>query len=375
MGITLFKRKLKNGRTSLYINYSIKGKRKKKALGIILDIPKDKTARDANNEKLKIAKYLVLKRELSNLYEVLNEHTCIDGRTITTPEKKDDIKNANLLNISKEFVISRGYNNRQVKAAMTQLKEYADSDIITPKEITTTFCHSFLNYLKKKYTGNTPSLYFKLFKAFLDYCSEKGLISSNPAVGLRCAKCNATTKNILTHNEIKKMSHTPCRHEEVKRAFLFSCFSGLRWCDIIKLRHSDIDYAHNELTITQQKVSGNSSKALLHLFLNDSAIKLLNAKHHKRNDDGKVFMLPSHVHALKILREWTGTAGINKHITFHCGRHTFITLLISTGADIKTVSSLAGHSNIKQTETYIHTIEENKRKAVNNMPQLPEDYI
>lgn len=58
----------------------------------------------------------------------------------------------------------------------------------------------------------------------------------------------------------------------------------------------------------------------------------------------------------------------------HCARHTFVTLLISNGVDIKTVSSLAGHSTTRHTETYMHIIDKNKKKAIDSMPELP-DYI
>lgn len=67
------------------------------------------------------------------------------------------------------------------------------------------------------------------------------------------------------------------------------------------------------------------------------------------------------------------SAGIDKHITFHCARHLFVTNLLLNGANIKTASELAGHSTIRHTEKYIHIADELKRKAVDSLPTLELD--
>lgn len=370
MGITLFKRKLKSGRTSLYLNYSKNGIRKKESLGIILEAPRDKTTRKYNNEKLKMAKCIVLQRELSYIQNNYKNYLSYQEKNI------DSINtNINLLTIFNEYITQ--YNNKDIRlviASNTQLKKYTNSKTLMPAQVTSTFCSGFLKFLNNKYKGHTPSHYFKKFKMFLGYCHEKGLIESNPAINIHPSQHNAITKNILTPEEINKLAITPCSIPEIKRAFLFACYSGLRWSDITNLKQTDIDYSSRMMTITQQKVSITSSCAVLHLYLCNSAIKLLNDTKISQND-GKVFSLPSHTYTLKILKEWTLKAGIKKHITFHCARHTFITLLISNGVDIKTVSSLAGHSTTRHTETYMHIIDNNKKKAIDSMPQLPDDIL
>lgn len=90
---------------------------------------------------------------------------------------------------------------------------------------------------------------------------------------------------------------------------------------------------------------------------------------------GLIFNLPTHARALRVLKEWTQKAGIQKHISFHCARHTFITMLIDNGAGIKTAASLAGHSSTRHTEKYIHVIDHQKQKAVDNLPNLPPEII
>ena len=70
------------------------------------------------------------------------------------------------------------------------------------------------------------------------------------------------------------------------------------------------------------------------------------------------------------LREWCLKAGITKHITFHCGRHTFAVLQLSLGTEIYTVSKLLGHRELKTTQVYAQIMDEKKREAVNRIPEL-----
>lgn len=88
------------------------------------------------------------------------------------------------------------------------------------------------------------------------------------------------------------------------------------------------------------------------------------------NMDEKVFRLYTYTYSLKLLEELVKEAGINKHITFHCGRHSFITNIILTGANIKTASELAGYSTIRHTEKYVHLVDGLKLKAVNRLPEI-----
>ncbi|MTT07048.1 tyrosine-type recombinase/integrase, partial [Proteus mirabilis] len=67
------------------------------------------------------------------------------------------------------------------------------------------------------------------------------------------------------------------------------------------------------------------------------------------------------------LRDWLKAAGITKHITFHCFRHTFATLQLFYGTDIYTVSKLLGHRELKTTQIYTKVVDDAKRRAVNKI--------
>lgn len=65
------------------------------------------------------------------------------------------------------------------------------------------------------------------------------------------------------------------------------------------------------------------------------------------------------------LKQWIAEAGIRKHITFHCFRHTFATMMLTLGADLYTVSKLLGHADVKMTQVYAKIINKKKDEAVN----------
>ena len=73
---------------------------------------------------------------------------------------------------------------------------------------------------------------------------------------------------------------------------------------------------------------------------------------------------------LKALRYRTKRAGIEKHITLPCARHSFAVNILNNGANIKTVASLLGHSGLKHTEKYTRAVDNLKEAAINSLPDF-----
>lgn len=80
--------------------------------------------------------------------------------------------------------------------------------------------------------------------------------------------------------------------------------------------------------------------------------------------------LPDASYTSKLLKRWTQTAGLRKHVTFHVARHTFATLGITYGAELYTISKLLGHSNIRITQIYADIISQKKREAVDSISPI-----
>jgi site-specific recombinase XerD len=84
----------------------------------------------------------------------------------------------------------------------------------------------------------------------------------------------------------------------------------------------------------------------------------------RKNESEKVFAGVSNSQFCNnIISEWVQAAGITKEITFHCFRHTFATLQLTSGTDIYTVSKLLGHADVKTTQIYAQIVDEKKEKA------------
>ena len=118
------------------------------------------------------------------------------------------------------------------------------------------------------------------------------------------------------------------------------------------------------------KVLQLKTKEDVTIDLNLSAITLLGQR---GGMEESVFKLPSHTGCLKSLKNWKEAAGIEKNITWHCGRHSFAVNLLYFNNDIKTVSSLLGHKRLRHTEKYTRAVSELKEKAVNSLPALKFD--
>jgi len=153
----------------------------------------------------------------------------------------------------------------------------------------------------------------------------------------------------------------------LKKAFLFSCLTGLRWSDMIKLKWGDINYSDTEfiwkIVFTQVK-----TKSREWLPITKQAYDILGVR---GEDDTRIFKgLQYNVWSNRILAEWVLEAGINKHITYHCSRHSFATLLLTNGADIFTVSKLLGHKDLATTQIYGKIIDTKKNTAVDLLPNI-----
>lgn len=265
-------------------------------------------------------------------------------------------------------------DHRMLQASLRHLHCYWPATVLPLSQLTKPWCRDYLDYLYQVLRGNTPAEYFKKFRKLIHYLVDEGHLPADPTAGIRLPQSNEVTKAILSDAELTRLAATPASHPVVKRAFLFACYTGLRRCDLAQLTYRQIDYTARRLTLVQQKVRSHSSRSVLHLNLNATAMRLLDSAHEASptHEDDLLFPLPSYTTVKKALQRWVRQSGIRKHITFHCARHTFITRLMAHGANIATTASLAGHSSTRHTEKYIHIVDELKQKAVDSLPPLGE---
>ena len=202
---------------------------------------------------------------------------------------------------------------------------------------------------------NTASTYFSIFKAALKMAFVDGYLMTDIAAATKGITSEERRREHLTLEELNTLAETPCDQPTMKRAALFSALTGLRHCDIQKLTWGEIQKEGSgyRLNFTQQKT--NSEQAL-QLCGKPGKPKQL------------VFPdLPDPSWISKPLKRWIEAAGITRHITFHCFRHTYATLQLAGGTDIYTVSKMLGHTNVKTTQIYAKVVDEKKEKAANTI--------
>lgn len=147
-----------------------------------------------------------------------------------------------------------------------------------------------------------------------------------------------------------KLPHSSTMYK-VLQMYLFSCYCGLRYSDVIELRWNHLDLENNLIIKEMRKTLSDvhapiftMARAVL-LELSDSK-KLLGT-------DNLVFGVIGYPTINKTLIKLTEMAKIDKHITFHSSRHTFATLLILGGTSIYTIQKFLGHKSINTTERYL----------------------
>jgi integrase len=328
----------------------------------LIDKPKTAVERQTNKDNLLLAASIKAKRELeikNGLYGFANEfkqNTNFIAYFTDQMNKRKDSKG----------------NFGNWASTLNHLIKFADTKL-SFKEIDDTFCEKFRDYLSNKaktksgqpLSSSSVSSYFNKFRACLKEAVKKKIILSNPAIDVSISKGIENKREYLTFDELKSIVKAECRYDVLKRAFIFSCLTGLRWSDINNLKWSETQNTNEgwRITFHQQKTKG-----LQYLDISEQARSYLGEQGYPEE---RVFTGLKYSSYMNVeLSKWIMKAGITKDITFHCARHTFAVLQLTLGTEIFTLSKLLGHSELKTTQVYAKIIDEKKREAVNKIPDI-----
>ena len=205
---------------------------------------------------------------------------------------------------------------------------------------------------------NTASTYFSIFKAALHQAFIDGYLTIDLAAKSKNIYFEESQREYLTLEELNKLASTPCDSPILKRAALFSALTGLRHSDIKQLKWKDLvkDQEHYRILFTQQKTKG-----VEYMPISDQAYQLCG----ERGDYDRLIFegLQDPSWISRPVARWVEAAGITKHITFHCFRHTYATLQLTSGTDIYTVSKMLGHKKVTTTQIYAKIVDEKKEAA------------
>ena len=348
-----------DNKVSLYLDwYDGNGKRTKEYLGLSIFIkPKNDEERKANKDNLIKAETIRTDRQQQYFNNTIDEIL-----------KNKKLPAVVFLQHFKEYIENYKLADKRVmRAVYGQLESFMDLDGIgkdlPASQVTQDFCNDFKTYLDNALQRESPKTYFQRFKKYLNNASNgrDRIFRESPAKNIVHKQVEkGNEKDILTIEELRLLINTDCGNEEVKRAFLFCCNTGLRQVDAQQLKWKNIK--QETLEIKQAKTGEK-----LKMVLNDNAKRFLIDR---GNDEEAVFKLPSTNATNKNLKNWAKRAGLDKHITFYSSRHTFGTLLAYHSIDILMIGELLGHTSTKHTKRYIRIAEEMKKKAVDVIPNF-----
>ena len=362
--IRLKSRLLKNGNLSLYLDLCHNGQRRYEFLKMYLTPGKTKAEREENARVLQLANAVRAKR----IVEFQNEEYGFDN-------KRNRKKAVRLLELVDELIATRK-SPRLWMTLRAHLASFDKRDVellcITPEWV-----ERFARYLGayRTRTGeplapNTRRAYLIKLSALFRVAMRRGLMTSDPSAGLELEAAEDAHREYLTIEEVRRIAavQMPTEGEEAtRRAFLFACLCGLRYSDVRSLTWAEV---HEEdgrvrLIFTQVKTGGRE-----YLDLSAQAAELMGVRGKPLERVFPELARVTNTATNRRVRRIAKAAGIDKHLSFHCSRHTFGTMMLSLDTDIYTVSKLLGHRSIQSTQVYTKIMDKKKREAVDKIPDI-----
>ena len=211
---------------------------------------------------------------------------------------------------------------------------------------------------------NTVAKQMKVFRRYVNVAIDEELLTSDPFRKWH-VRTEPTSKQALTERQLRKweqlLSDSTLSDEEllVSRAFLFSCYTGLRYSDV---REAHFNHIH---TVNRQKwliIRMHKTKTVVRIPLtrmfSGKALDLITTR-------GLLFpSLPVNSRCNTILRRLAKRLHIRKHLSFHVGRVTCATILIHRGVPVTTIQQILGHRSLVTTQGYAHVLDNTIYKDV-----------
>jgi site-specific recombinase XerD len=245
-------------------------------------------------------------------------------------------------------------------------------DDIDIENIDLEFINAYDFYLRteKKCANNSAVKYIKNFGKIIRICLAHGWIARDPFANYKM-KVKEVRREFLTEEEIERIKvkeFTSERLKQVRDIFLFSCYTGLAYADVQKLRRTEVvkHFDGEEWILTTRQKT--KSETRVPLLVPAREILDAYAAHPQCKIKGLLLPVPSNQKMNEYLKEIAERCDINKPLTFHIARHTFATTVtLSNGVPIESVSKMLGHKNLRTTQHYAKILD---TKVSNDMAAL-----
>lgn len=336
----------KNRPYRFQLDYYHNGKRIRETISAIEFLPTD--TKEQRQQKTRI----INKTKADLEIELANQSSGLVSR---------QLKKASFINYFESLTKKKSPNTRGTWETTLKHIEDFQGKKLKFEDVTERWLEKFSSYLLNEVSQNSAITYLQKVNAALNLAVKQKIIVENPYKFISKPKKEEKEMVFLTKDEVQKIINTPFFDDEVKRAFLFGCYTGLRFSDITALKWTNIKDGRIHLTQTK-------TKGAIYIPLSNNAEHILELQ---KDNTETIFKLSAHNNSVnRTLRKLIVRTNIKKNISFHSGRHTFATLLITAGVNIYTVSKLLGHKDIESTLVYAKVINEEKEKAINSLPKF-----
>ena len=357
--VKIIRHDLKNGRTSLSLAFyppffdcrTGKMKRTENLHMWLVTKPKNATEKKYNAEIEELAFSVMAQR----IVQIKNEDFGFLDKSI---------KKESFLDFFKEQVKQRP----KWMGCFRQFNAFCGG-VCTFGNLSVPLCERFREYLLtqavNRRTGkllnqNSAAGYMITFRTLIKKAYIAHLIDTNLNDYFKSISYVKTQKDYLTADEVKRLAATPCKIDVLKRASMFSIFTGLRFSDLMDLEWSQIVRVADGGWGIRKKIQ--KTQRWEDIFISEEALEWCGPR-----GEGKVFKRFTKSMTQHYFYQWLEAAGITdtKHVTFHCLRHTNATLMLGQGIDIYTVSHMLTHQNVQTTQVYTEVIDQKRRAAAN----------
>ena len=355
----LRRRKLSDGRESLFIDRTVDGKHEYEFLKLYLVPETSVKAKRENAKTLRQAEEIILAKTEDMVDDKAREEAAKD---------KSKMPLSDFIDLLMEEYKQRGQPSyRHLRASRTKFEKFYPGARLC--DMDKKFCVDYAEWLQSEplTPQGKPLAQATAFSSFWNLgitrssARQKVYIKSNPWELLGShekIQQPEGKREFLTFEEIRKLEQTPYIKENIRKAFLFACYCGLRVGDVTDLRWSDISVngGRHFVSVVMQK---NSKPISLPL-----PAKALSWLPERGEPESSVFSLPSRTNLRKHLQKWAEQAGLERHLHFHLSRHTYGTMLITAGVDLYTASKMMGHADVRPTQVYAKIVDKKKEEAV-----------
>lgn len=265
---------------------------------------------------------------------------------------------------------------------MVQFLEFMKNeypDVADARKIGRNTLQHYLADLNENYRVKSVKRKIACLKGFFAFLEDECLIEENPFLRLRMRlREPVTLPTVMSLREVKKILAAVYNEKQpvsellhLRDIAVLEMFfaTGLRVHELCNLKYEDLNLRQSSV-----RVIGKGKKERYIYITNKEVLDALNKycrmlKHMKQRSD-YIFLNKNGVRlstqaARNIVTKYTKLAGIRRNITPHAFRHTFATLLLEEGVDIKYIQEFLGHSSISTTQIYLHVSASSCRNIIN----------